>query len=169
MARARRQGEALTLTYGQGLRDCQILADLAGQRSSVGASGWDVQTKAAIESRADSAALSSEVRGTSGVSLLASAIDERHEQLVHVTPRTTEEATAMAEAHLRQLARRFVTGHGIAEGDSRLRVGSRVSLRGVGPLFDGDYSVFHARHRFDAATGFVTHFGFERPDIEAEI
>lgn len=164
--RTRRDGGELTLTYGQGLHECQILADLAQQRTSVGVSGWDVAGKAQIDATADSAALSNEVVGTSGVSILAQTLGERHDQIVHLNPRNEEQARAYAEAFMRESARQFITGTAQAEGDARLRVGARVDLRGVGALFEGTATVTRVRHSFDIEAGFRTRFDFARADLE---
>jgi phage protein D len=59
-----------------------------------------------------------------------------------------------------------VTGRGEAEGDARLRVGAAVDLRGLGPLFDGRYTVTETRHTIDGL-GFKTQFAVERPGIHA--
>ena len=61
----------------------------------------------------------------------------------------------MAEAFFKASARRFVVGRGVAETDSRLRVGSYVDLQGLGPLFSGKYYLSEVRHRFDGAQACV--------------
>ncbi|NIP85265.1 MAG: hypothetical protein GTO03_06795, partial [Planctomycetales bacterium] len=86
----------------------------------------------------------------SGSSVLSSAIGERAESIVHMVPRTLQEAQFLAEAHYRAKVRRFVTGRGVAEGDGRIRVGTHVTLQGLGALFDGEYYVTQARHTFTA-------------------
>jgi hypothetical protein len=53
----------------------------------------------------------------------------------------------------------------VAEASSRLRVGSRVELKELGPLFSGKYTVTAVRHRFDVARGVRTEFDVERPGI----
>jgi Bacteriophage probable baseplate hub protein len=45
-------GTAITLGYGNELRELTVIADLAGQRSSVTVSGWDVAEKQAIKETA---------------------------------------------------------------------------------------------------------------------
>ena len=62
-ARARRRGASVTLTYGQTLRELQVLADLAHQRTSVRVSGWDPDGKAAIDEEATDACLGAELGG----------------------------------------------------------------------------------------------------------
>lgn len=164
-SRADRNAGEVTLTYGERLREFSALADLANQRTAVTVTGWDVATKQAISSEAASTAISSELGSlTSGVSILA-AIGDRKEQIAHAAPFTDDEAKYVAEAAFRRLARRFVTGSGISEGDARIKVGASVTLDGLGTLFDGKYYVSEARHLFDAEHGYRTQFRVERPGI----
>lgn len=165
-ARARRDGGTVTLTYQQSLYEVSLLADIVQQRSSLAVTGWDVAAKEAIEYEATDSAISSELNGlTSGASLLSQAFGQRKERVVHTVPFAQGGAHVEAEARFRAIARRFITGSGLAEGDGRIKVGSWVDLRGVGPLFEGKYYVTLARHTFDAANGYRTFFNVERPGL----
>jgi phage protein D len=168
-ARGRRQTGELSLTLGRGLIEFSVLADLAQQSSSLTVSGWDVSAKEAIEYEAGEAAISSELNGDqSGGSLLEEAIAPRAERLVHMVPLTGEEAQNLAEANYRRVARRFVTGRGMAEGDGNIRVGAHITLTGLGAMFNGEYYVTEARHTFDGQRGFRTHFAVERPGLGSD-
>ena len=61
-------------------------------------------------------------------------------------------------------ARRFVVGRGVAEPDARLRVGNRVDLQRLGPLFSGKYTLAEVQHVFDGR-GLRTEFTAERPGL----
>ncbi|MCG8459190.1 MAG: hypothetical protein MI919_23180 [Holophagales bacterium] len=162
-ARSRRERGEVTLTYGQGLRQLSVCADLAHQRTRLRVGGWDVAAKEALSPEADGSLLVGELEGPSGADVLGQALGERGEQVVHLVPLGSEEAEALAAACYRRLSRRFLVGHGLADGDSRLRVGAKVRLQGLGPLFDGPYYVCEVRHTFDAKAGLRTHFQVERP------
>ncbi|MDX1654725.1 MAG: contractile injection system protein, VgrG/Pvc8 family [Candidatus Competibacteraceae bacterium] len=165
-ARARRRSSEVTLTYGQGLREFQVSADLAQQRTALTVSGWAIDSKEAIAEQADEAAIQPELSGgDSGSQLLEGAFGARVERIVHRVPLSPPEARALAEAHYRHMARRFVCGQGVAQGDGRIRVGSRLRLKGLGGLFDGPYYVCQVRHTFDAQDGFCTRFQVERPGL----
>ena len=165
-ARARRQAGAFALTYQHGLFEFSVTADLAGQVSGFTVSGWDVQAKQGISHRAAASAISGELgSATGGSSILDQAFGTRDQQMVHALPVTQAEAQALAEAHYRRVARRFVVGSGIAEGDARIRVGAELELRDLGPLFSGKYQVVRAAHTFDGALGFRSEFTAERPGI----
>ncbi len=163
--RGGRDAGTVQLTYQNQLRELTVTADLAAQRTSVKVSGWDVSGKSAIAEEATSSAIAAELgRDTSGVSILE-RIGARKEILAHPVPVTSSEAQAAAEAFYRMSARRFVTGHGVAETDARLRVGCHVELKELGPLFSGKYTVTGVRHRFDLVHGIRTELDVERPGI----
>jgi uncharacterized protein len=165
-ARSRLDRGTLTLAYGGQLRAFSALADLARQRTSLTVSGWDSDAKEDVAAEAAAAVLRPELNGfTSGPALLEQTFGRRAEHVVHLVPFGQDEARALAEAQFRANSRRFVSGHGVARGDARIRVGARVTLRKLGSLFDGAYVVIEARHTFDADGGFRTRFRVERPGL----
>jgi uncharacterized protein len=164
--RTDRRGNALELTHGHELRCFTALADLATQRSTVTANGWDVSAKDALKHQADDSVIRSELNGdTSGVSILKSALGDRKEALVHTVPLNSNETEAIAESYFKVCARSFVVGRGVAETQSKLRVGAVVDLKNIGPLFSGKYYVVEVRHRFDSQKGLRTEFTAERAGI----
>jgi phage protein D len=161
-----RNGDKLQMTYGNQLREFNVLADLAMQRTSVAVNGWNVSNKAAMQFEATDSAISSELNGdTSGVSILQSALGQRKEALAHTIPLNDQEAQHEAEAFFRMSARRFVVGRGTAETNKSLRAGSQLDLQGLGPLFNGKYYVAEVKHIFDSAKGLRTEFRSERVGI----
>jgi hypothetical protein len=165
-ARSRRDAGAITLTYGSGLREIAVVADLAGQATAFTVAGWDPAAKESVSYEAADAALGGErAGGQSGAAVLQRALGDRKQQLVHALPLTRAEAQSLAESHFRQAARRFVVGAGVADGDARIRVGASLTLRGVGAMFEGKYYVTAVRHAFEEARGFTTRFEVERPEI----
>ena len=161
-----RNGDKLQMTYGNQLREFNVLADLAMQRTSVAVNGWNISNKAALQFEATDSAISSELNGdTSGVSILQSALGERKEALAHTVPLNDQEAQHEAEAFFRMSARRFVVGHGIAETNKSLRAGSQLDLQGLGPLFNGKYYVAEVKHIFDSTRGLRSEFRSERVGI----
>lgn len=161
-----RNGDKLQMTYGNQLREFNVLADLAMQRTSVAVNGWNISSKAAMQFEATDSAISSELNGdTSGVSILQSALGERKEALAHTIPLNDQEAQHEAEAFFRMSARRFVVGHGIAETNKSLRAGSQLDLQGLGPLFNGKYYVAEVKHIFDSTKGLRSEFRSERVGI----
>lgn len=163
---ARNGGNAVALSYGSSLHAFDVRADLAHQRSSLTVSGWDPGNKEAIKEKADSGVLSSEIgNGDGGSALLEQALGARDDSVSHLAPASADEARAAAEAWLRQIGRRFVCGHGSAQPEPSLRAGKQVDLKGLGPLFDGIYTLTEVWHRFDSSQGLRTDFAVERPAI----
>jgi phage protein D len=154
------------MSYGKDLREFSVLADLAMQRTGVTVNGWDVTSKSGLQHEATDSIINGELNGgLSGASVLSSALGQRKESLVHTAPLTGQEAQAIAEAYFKLGARRFVTGHGIAETTGQLRVGSTIDLDGLGPLFNGKYYVSEVKHLFDGANGIRSEFTAERPGL----
>lgn len=164
--RTRRGPNTLELTLGSRLREFSVTADLAGQRTSLLAHGWDVAAKQALRFEVTGTAISGELNGDdSGASILAGALGNRVESTAHTLPLSSTETQAHAEALFRAGARRFVVGRGVAETDPRLRVGAQLDLKGLGVLFSGKYYVSQVRHVFDGRNGIRTEFTGERPGI----
>ena len=161
-----RNGGKVQMTYGSKLYEFSVLADLAGQRTSVAVNGWDVAGKSGLRHEATDSIINGELNGdSSGSSVLSSALGQRREAIAHTVPLTSSETQAIAEAYFKMSARRFLVGHGVAETDSKLRVGTYVDLQGLGPLFTGKYYLSEVRHRFDGAKGIRTEFTAERPGL----
>jgi len=160
-----RRGQLIELVYRQDLREFSALADLAEQRTTVIVSGWDVGGKQAITYEASGSAIQSELNGdASGGSILQQALGARKEQLSHTVPLTADQAQNTAEAFFKIGARRFVTGRGVANVQSKLHAGTSVHLTELGPLFSGKYYTTEVRHIFDRA-GLRTEFTAERPGL----
>lgn len=164
--RPRRATAPVKLTYGKELRAFRVLADLAGQCTSVEVCGWDVAGKAALKESADKDALGGEVNGgDSGARVLQDAFGARKDALTSAVPHTGEEARARAEAVFKRRARRFVVGHGVAETRPELRVGATLQLEGLGPLFKGEFYLAGVTHVFDGAGGLRSELEVERPGL----
>jgi phage protein D len=165
-ARSGRDAGTRKLTYGAELSEFNVLADLAHQRTSVFANGWDVSGKRALQFEATDSVIGPELdRDASGASILASAFGQRKEALAHTVPLTEQEAQSHAESFFKRTARRFVVGRGVCTASAGLRVGGYVELAGLGPLFNGRYYVSEVRHTFDFARGVRTAFTAERPGL----
>jgi phage protein D len=164
----RRAATPVTLTYGKGLRELNASADLAHQRTRLAIGGWDVEAKEAIEEEVDAGVVAQELNGgLSGGSVLQEAFGDRPERLVHSVPLTSDEGLAVAEARYRSIARRFLAADGVAEGDARIKVATILTLRGLGPFFDGPWYVTSVRHTFEPKGAFLTRFRCHRPGLGA--
>jgi uncharacterized protein len=161
-----RGNDTLQLNQGAELRSFCVLADLAMQRTSVAVNGWDVSGKQALQYEATDSAISSELNGDeSGVQILQAKLGARKEALAHTVPLNSQEAQAEAETFFRLSARRFLTARGVAETKAKLRVGNKIELKKLGPMFDGKYYLIEIKHLFDSAKGLRTEFTAERAGI----
>jgi phage protein D len=125
--------------------------------------GWSVDDKKLIRETADYGQLGAELgQDVSGAELLKNAFAERDEALVVAEPLDGDDARLRATAGYLERARRFVTGTGSCSGDPRIRVGTLVTLGGLGRLFNGDYRVVRTRHCWSLDEAYTTEFDVER-------
>ena len=151
---------AVTLERGSQLRRVTVLADLAHQASEVTVTGWDAKAGSRITSRS-TGANAGPGSGRTGVSLLPTALARREHHLSHLAVVDSAEGDALAEAAFDERQRRFVTASGTAEGNPAIRVGTHVTLAGLGPRFSNTYYVVRCCHRFDLQRGYETDFTAE--------
>lgn len=162
----RTAGAPVKLGWRNELQEFVVIADLAEQRTSVSATGWDPGAKAQLRHEATESDIRSEVDSDeSGPSILRSKLGERKDSIAHSVPLDAQDAQARAKSYFQMTARRFVVGRGVARTDPKLRVGSWVDLDGLGPLFTGKYYLSEVRHLFDGARALRTEFIAERPGL----
>ena len=161
--RASRQDCGAELVLARNLLSFSASADLAHQRTELVVSGWDVAKKTEISVRIGSDALSRESSlGRTGVDILQQQFGDRVDSANHGSPIDDQEADDWGKARFLACARRFARGRGVANADARLVPGSRVGIRGVGPLFEGEWDLVDSEHRFDGESGLRTEFVVER-------
>ena len=161
-----RGGRPVQLSYPATLREFSVCADIAGQRTGIVVSGWDIAAKAALSYEATDQVISGELNAmTSGPSILSSKRGTRKATVAHLTPHTQQETQAVAESLFKEMARRFVRGVGVAETSGDIHVGATVDLQNLGPLFSGRYYVTEATHLFDREKGIRTEITVERPGL----
>lgn len=154
-----RRGTVELALYSQ-LRRARIIVDLAHQVTEVTAAGWNAITGRRVSGSGTGVNLGPG-SGRRGADVLRQAIGERSEHLGDLPAMTDDEARAIATTAFDQRARRFVRVEGTAEGNPALRVGTHVTLQGLGRRYDNTYYVVRACHRFDLARGYETDFEAE--------
>jgi phage protein D len=161
-----RGGAPLKLVLGRGVRSFTVIADLAGQRSGLDVTGWDVAAKQGLQESATDAVLGAELKGgESGAALVQTALGKRQDTVVHCVPLTSGEARATAEALYRQRLRHFLRGRGVAEPNPSMRAGTWIRIDGLGPLFSGEFYVDEVTHVFDGTRGLRSEFSVERAGL----
>jgi phage protein D len=151
---------ALELALHSQLRRARVLVDLAHQATEVTAAGWNPLAGRRV-SGSSTGMNPGPGKGRSGAQVLSEALGERVEHLGDTPAMTDEEARAIATAAFDQRARRFVCVEGTTEGNPALRVGTHVTLKGLGRRYDNTYYVVRACHRYDLVRGYETDFEAE--------
>lgn len=145
--------------YGQ-LRSARVLVDLAHQVTKATVAGWDAEQGSRLTAES-TGANAGPGTGITGAEMLAQAAIDRTQHIGHMAVRTQDEAQAVADSAFDQRARRFVCLEGLAEGNPEIRVGTQVTISGMGPRFSNTYYVTRAAHRFDMEVGYRTQFEAE--------
>ena len=151
----------VTLEMNSQLQRVRIMADLAHQASKITFAGWDVAAGEEINVESDRSADCGPGQGRTGAEFLSGALGERSEHLPHTAARDDAEAQALVNAGFSHRARKFVCAEGLAEGNPAIRVGTHLTLVGVGPRFENTYFVTKVRHRYDPEKGYKTGFHAE--------
>jgi len=143
------------------LREVRVLADLAHQVTQVTVTGWDYKQGQTISATSQATAFG-QGSGMTGTDWLSTAqLGSRSEHLGQFSNLNQLEAQALVDAEYLQRTRRFVVAHGVAEGNPNLRVGSWLTLTGLGPRFSNSYYATATVHKFDTDKGYETDFTAE--------
>ncbi len=151
-----RRGE-LELDLGMELKSARILADLAHQITKSTVKGWDVSAGEAMDAEGAENATGPGA-GRKGGAILPDAIAGRTHHSCHVFSFNQDEVDAIATTVRNRRARRFVRVQGVTTGSPSLRVGTHVTLNGLGDWFSNTYYVTAVRHLFDLTSGYRTEF-----------
>ncbi|HEX3549449.1 MAG TPA: contractile injection system protein, VgrG/Pvc8 family [Candidatus Elarobacter sp.] len=158
--RSQAQSTAVEIDLNSQLRELRVIADLAEQVTAVTTTGWDYQQGSTISATSATTSLGPGA-GRSGSDWLQQAFTTRSDQLGAFAANDQTEAQALADAELAERARRFVVAHGVAEGNPNLRVGSLLTLGGLGPRFSNTYYTTATVHHYDQNGGYETRFTAE--------
>jgi len=155
--RANVQRGTLQLTLGNELKSARVLADLAHQITKSTVKGWDVSGGQVMNGDGQENA-TGPGQGDLGGNTLQRAFNARtHHSCHHFTFNQTEVDTLATTVRNRR-ARRFLRVQGSTTGTPNLRVGTNVTLAGLGDLFSNTYYVTVARHLYDLTQGYRTEF-----------
>lgn len=140
----------------------RLIADLNHQPVRVKVKGYNLDSDEDVSQQSD------RLRGRADATTAANTLTELgwdgEEIVPQPFPRSSGEATDLANAHFNRAAKRFVTGDVRAQGEAALFSGREIELTGVSPRFAGRYQVVNCIHRFDVGYGFETHLKVNRPD-----
>lgn len=151
---------SVTLAVGAQLHSVRVTADLAQQRPVTELNGFDLAsgTVEAVSSNEDGLGPGD---GATGSEFAQEVFPGARHRLERTTFETAREAQALVDAAQRRRARQFVIAEGRATGNSAIRVGTRLTLEGLGPRFSNEFYTVRARHMFDRRRGYRTDFTAE--------
>lgn len=149
-------GRPLALVWGQTLRQLRPRVSGVQQVDSVTVNGWDPKAKQAITANVNVGAGDGEIGLTRAAA--ASGLDGGEVTVADHPVSTSAEAKALAEATAARVSNAYLEADGIADGDPRIKAGSRLSIDGVGRRFGGTYVVTAAQHVYRGTTGYETRF-----------
>jgi phage protein D len=149
-----------TLELGQQLRSVRVTADLAGQRAATQLCGFDplagsVETVTAEETELGPG------EGATGSELVEEAFPGTFDRLGRIDFQNATEAQVLVDVAQRRRARRLVVAEGEATGNAAIRVGTVLTLQGLGARFSNDYFTVRACHRYTRSRGYLTEFTAE--------
>ena len=152
-------GRAPVLEWGENLMSFQARFTTAEQVANVEVHGWDVKQKKAIIGKSSSPRGTPKVSGeTHGGKAAQKAFGMKSEEVVNNRPVWTQgEADALAQSVLDEKCHAFFQAEGTCLGNTAVRAGAEVELKGVGKRFSGRYRITRAVHRYDLS-GYTTQF-----------
>jgi phage protein D len=162
--RSQAQRNAIQLDMYSQLHEVRVLADLAHQVSQITVTGWDFNQGQTISATSQTTSLGPGAGQTGAFWLpqvLPQNANSRSEQLAQYATLNQADAQALVDAEFAQRSRQFVVARGVSEGNPALRVGTYLTLTGLGPRFSNTYYTTSTVHRFDTSRGYATDFTAE--------
>jgi len=161
--KAKLQTQAYSLEYGQSLKSFKPTLDLTKPVSKVEVRGnHDFASDKDIVGKAGPG---DELGGGSGqktaAQLAAEWLGSQAVEVVSKPVKTQKEADDLAKAIYNQKLAKACTGDASSVGIPDLRAGKVVELKGLGPLFSGQYKITKSTHTLDEK-GYQTAFSVER-------
>ncbi len=153
-------GEALPLAPGEKLLEAKIEVNADAVCRLVTATGWD---QARVEVHQAQVSQARVGRTASAEVAPASVGGSGKRELIDEDVSSNDHAEGIAQAELDLRVAQEVTLWGIAEGDTRLRPGAPVEIRGVAETVAGRYVLSAVTHTIDAHKGFLSEISSTPP------
>ncbi len=154
------QTAALSIKFGEDLREFHPRLTTVDQVSSATASGWDPAQAQPIIGQAREGNGSPNVgAGSQGGAVAKQAFSlDASIQVADRPIRTQAVADRLAQASLDRRAGRFIEAEGTTRGNPLLLAAVSLDLQGLGQRFSGKYFVTSTSHRYSSDHGYVTQF-----------
>lgn len=148
----------VSLDFGLTLTSFYPRLNTLGQVSEVVVQGWNHKTKEAISGKAQPGDEVSKMGGSKlGASISKEAFFKATAVVVDKPVFTEGEAAQIAKGKFNEMAADFITGEGTAIGNTDVRAGEVVELKGLGKRFSGLYYVTSSTHEV-GPRGYRTRF-----------
>lgn len=158
--RSQAQRNDLAIDLGSQLREVRVIADLANQVTQITTTGWDYAQGQTISATSQTTSFGPG-SGTTGAAWMQQALSTRSDQLAQFAALNSDEAQSLVDAEFAERTRTFVVARGVSQGNPNLRVGTFVTLNGLGQRFSNTYYTTATTHRFDLTSGYETQFTAE--------
>jgi phage protein D/phage baseplate assembly protein gpV len=169
---ANHQGQGPELEWKKNLKSFRPRLAATHQADQFVVRGWDAKAKKAITSQVTPSNNGRQggVQQTGGAMAQQAFGGSAQAIVVDQPVSTADEAKAMAQAICDEVSGDFVQAEGTCVGDSSLRAGQVVRIKGVGTRFSGNYFVTAATHVYKNGV-YETHFSMtgRRPDTLGEL
>ncbi|MCI0489631.1 MAG: hypothetical protein L0229_23835 [Blastocatellia bacterium] len=152
------KAQVVSLEYGFTLKSFYPRLSTMRQVSEVIVQGWDPKTKRPIKGRARQGDETTRMGGTSlGVEISEKAFFKSSAFIVDRPVFSDGEATQIAKGKFNDMAVEFISGEGMAIGNTDIRAGRVIELKKLGKRFSGLYYVTSSTHMVDQK-GYATKF-----------
>ena len=159
---ANNKDKLVSLDFGLTLTSFYPRLNTLRQVSEVVVQGWNHKTKEAITSKAQAGDEVSKMGGSKLGASISKEVFAKATAVVIDKPVFTEgEAAQIAKGKFNEMTVDFITGEGTAIGNTDLRAGEVVELKGLGTRFSGLYYITSSTHEV-SAKGYRTRFNVER-------
>jgi Bacteriophage probable baseplate hub protein len=147
----------VSLDFGLTLTSFYPRLNTLSQVSDVVVQGWNPKTKEAISGKAQPGDENSKMGGKLGASISKEAFFKATAFVVNRPVFTEGEAAQIAKGKFNEMAVGFITGEGTAIGNTDIRAGEVIELKGLGKRFSGLYYVTSSTHEV-GPKGYRTRF-----------
>jgi uncharacterized protein len=152
----------VTLEYGFSLKSFYPRLSTLQQVTEIIVQGWNPKTKQAIVGKASASDVETKMSGKKlGVAISEQAFSKTQMVIVDKPIYSEGEAVQIAKGKFNDMATRFITGEGVAIGNTDIRAGEVIELQKLGQRFSGLYYVTSATHVVDQS-GYTTRFTISR-------
>ena len=157
--KAKTSGSPTTIEMGKNLRTLNAGLNTGEMAQKVVVRGWDIRTKKEIVGTATSGDIEKIGGGMTGPDV-AAVYGDHTAYVTDVPIQSQSQATDVAKAEMNRLARQFMKGTGVMDGNDAVRANTVVELKGVSKGYNGKVYIISTRHIITANSGYLTEFTF---------